>query len=103
MTNLDRYTPEICATLRHIAEHHSWAKWAPQPQKLCAPKQNTQRETVLRELELTYHLHVAADAAGLRAGLPPMPPFPVSFADPDGLLDPGKFIEAFEPFRSTVG
>ena len=92
MRHLDRYTPEICSQLRQIAENRQWKSW------------NTwdfTRDDLLEELELTYHLHTAAEATGERAGMAPMPPFPISFSDPEGRLDPELFIKAYSRGQSV--
>ncbi len=86
MRRLDRYTPEICSQLRQIAEHRQWRNWN------CA---DFGQEDVLEELELTYHLHVAAEASGARAGMAPMPTFPINFTDSEGRLDPAEFIKSY--------
>jgi hypothetical protein len=83
MSHLERYTPEICSQLRQLAESRQWQPWGPS---------NAQREDLLEDVELTYHLHLAAEASGTRAGMPPMPAFPLSFSDPEGSLDPAQFI-----------
>lgn len=83
MTFLDRYTPEICSQLRQMAEGRQWRSWN---------VQTAAREDLLEDLELTYHLHVAAEVSGSRAGLPPMPPLPFRLIDSEGLLDPAAFV-----------
>lgn len=85
MRRLDQYTPEICCQLRQIAEERNWRAW----------DKSVQRDELLEDLELTYHLHVAAEAAGARAGFPAMPGFPIAFIDSEGLLDPSAFIKSF--------
>ncbi len=92
MANLDRYTPEICSRLRQIAERRNWRAW----------DGSIQREEVLEDLELTYHLHAAAEAAGARAGLPAMPKFPIRFIDSEGVLDPAQFVESFRARHEIV-
>src|SRR5690242_1375045 len=84
MEHLERYTPEICSQLRQIAESRDWKNWH---------QQTAEREDLLQDIELSYHLHVAADAIGAREGLPPMPPFPLCFADPSSFCDPEEFIK----------
>jgi hypothetical protein len=84
MRHLERYTPEICSQLRQIAESRDWKSWH---------QQDAVREDLLQDLELSYHLHLAADVSGTRAGMPPMPPFPLCFADPTRVLDPEEFIK----------
>ena len=89
LNNLDRYTPEICSRLRQIAETRDWENW-----RELGP------EDVRIEVELTYHLHVAADASGTRCGMPPMPPCPlrVPFEDPD----PARFLEMYSSELSAA-
>jgi hypothetical protein len=84
MTQLDRYTPEICSQLAAIARQRNWRAW----------DKPIQSEELLEDLELTYHLHAAAEANGVRAGLPSMPDFPIGFIDSEGFLDPAQFVEA---------
>ncbi len=81
--NLERYTPEICSQLRHMAEQRQWTNWQ---------RPDSRHEELLEDLELTYHLHIAAEAAGARKGMPPMPPFPARLIDSEGLLDPVDFL-----------
>jgi hypothetical protein len=83
---LNRYSPEICAQLRRIAEQREWRAW----------DKHVQRDEVLEDLELTYHLHIAAEVSGARAGFPAMPTFPVSFIDSEGALDPAEFLRSFK-------
>jgi hypothetical protein len=83
MGHLERYTPEICSQLRQIAESRDWTAWS---------QKDFAREEVLQDLELSFHLHAAAEAVGVRAGLPPMPPFPFCLADPAQFNDPEEFI-----------
>lgn len=90
MRHLDRYTPEICSQLRQIAEHRQWRSW---------DRRDFGREELLEDLELTYHLHIAAEAIGRRAGMAPMPPFPIGFSDTEGCLDPSVFIKFYSPGR----
>jgi hypothetical protein len=85
MRRLDRYTPEICSQLRQIAEQRNWRAW----------DHSVQRDELLEDLELTYHLHVAAEATGKRAGFPAMPEFPIAFVDSEGILDPAGFVRSF--------
>ncbi|HZS55143.1 MAG TPA: hypothetical protein VFA65_12115 [Bryobacteraceae bacterium] len=85
MRHLDRYTPEICSQLRQIAEQRSWRTW----------DKTVEQDELLEDLELTYHLHAAAEAMGARAGLPAMPNFPIGFIDSEGILDPIQFIKSF--------
>lgn len=91
MRAVDRYTPEICSKLRQIAEHRQWRNWS------C---QDFEREDLLEELELTYHLHLAAEASGARAGMAPMPTFPINFTDSEGHLDPAEFIRSYPRSRN---
>lgn len=86
MSQLELYTPEICSELRRLAETRQWHPWDPSK----APP-----EDLLEDVELTYHLHLAAEANGARAGMPPMPAFPLSFRYSEGSLDPGEFILAY--------
>ncbi len=90
MRHLDNYTPDICSQLRHIAERRDWRAW----------DNPIQRDEVLEDLELTYHLHLAAEAAGVRAGLPAMSEFPIGFFDSEGILDPSAFIHTFNARHS---
>jgi hypothetical protein len=85
MAHLDRYTPEICSQLAQIARRRNWRAW----------DKSIQSEELLEDLELTYHLHAAAEATGVRAGLPAMPEFPIGFIDSEGVLDPAKFVRSF--------
>jgi hypothetical protein len=85
MSYLDRYTPEVCSQLRQIAEQRSWRAW----------DKTVEQDELLEDLELTYHLHAAAEATGARAGLPAMPNFPIGFIDSEGLLNPAEFIKSF--------
>lgn len=66
-----------------MAEQRQWRSWE---------GQDFGREELLEDLELTYHLHIAAEASGVRAGMAPMPPFPISFTDAEGRLDPAEFL-----------
>ena len=93
MQHLDRYTPAVCSELRQIAEHREWRTW---------DQLDFAREDLLEDLELTYHLHRAAEASGARAGLTPMPPFPLRFTDKEGLLDPAEFIKYCSRGRSST-
>ena len=72
MRHLERYTPEICSQLRQMAERRQWKDWR---------HRDGSHEELLEDLKLTYHLHIAAQASGARAGMPPMPPFPAGFVD----------------------
>ena len=83
MSHLERYTPEICSQLRQIAESRQWHPW-----NLTAPPSAELNEDLL----LTYHLHLAAEAAGVRAGLPPMPRFPIRCSFAEHAPDPAEFI-----------
>lgn len=85
MRKLDRYTPEICSQLKQIAEERDWRTW----------DTSAGQDKLLEDLELTYHLHAAAQAAGARAGLPAMPEFPIGFIDSEGVLDPAEFVRSF--------
>ena len=91
MARLDRYTPEICSHLRHIAEQRNWHAW----------DKSVRSEELLEEVELTYHLHAAAQATGARAGFPAMPDFPIPFIDSEGALDPAKFVTSFYSRRNA--
>ena len=82
MTNFDRYTPEICSKLRQIAEARDWKNW-----RELGP------DDIRMEMELTYHLHLAADASGNRSGMPPMPPYPLRL--PSDNPDPAQFLEMY--------
>ena len=84
--HLDRYSPEICAQLRRIAEQRNWRAW----------DRSLPRDEVLEDLELTYHLHLAAEATGARAGFPAMPAFPIAFIDSEGALDPAEFLKSLK-------
>ncbi len=84
--HLERYTPEICSHLQQMAEHRQWKDWH---------LLDSANEELLEDLELTYHLHVAAEATGMRAGMPPMPLFPPRFIDSEGLLDPVEFVNVY--------
>jgi hypothetical protein len=88
---LYRYSPEICAQLRRIAEQREWREW----------DKSVRGDEVLEDLELTYHLHVAAEANGARAGFPAMPTFPVGFIDSEGALDPVDFLNSFQARQGT--
>lgn len=90
MRHLERYTPEVCSQLRQIAEHRQWKDWY---------QRDFQREELLEDMELTYHLHVAAEVNGARKGMPPMPSCPVRFIDSEGLLDPVEFLNAYKQQR----
>src|SRR5581483_6755632 len=92
MRDVDRYTPGICYQLRQIAEHRHWSSWN---------RQDFSRDDLMEDLELTYHLHRAAEATGERAGMAPMPPFPLSFYDREGLLDPAEFIRVCSRRRGS--
>jgi hypothetical protein len=83
MSHLERYTPEICSQLRQLAESRQWHQW----DTTKAPG-----EDLLEDVELTYHLHLAAEASGTRAGMPPMPKFPIRFIYSGDSLDPAEFI-----------
>jgi hypothetical protein len=89
MRYLDRYTSEICSLLRQIAEQRNWRAW----------DAFVERDELLDDLELTYHLHAAAEATGARAGLPAMPEFPIGFIDSEGLLDPAEFVKSLATRR----
>lgn len=89
--HLERYTPEICSHLRHMAETRQWKDWH---------VVDSAHEELLEDLELTYHLHVAAEATGVRKGMPPMPPFPARVIDSEGLLDPAEFIRGYQARHS---
>lgn len=89
MRHLDRYTPEICSQLRQLAEQRNWRAW----------DDAVKRDEILDDLELTYHLHVAAEVTGKRAGLPAMPEFPIRFIDSEGILDPAQFVSKFGTFK----
>lgn len=91
---LERYTPEVCSRLRQIAERREWRDWK---------QTGTKREDLLEEMELTYHLHRAAEAVGKRNGLPPMPLFPIRFIDSEGLLDPVEFINEYHRRHHSPG
>lgn len=82
MSRLDRYTPEICSQLKTIAEKRDWRNW----------DRSVHWENLMEDLELTYHLHVAAAVSGTRAGLPQMPN---SLIDSEGLLDPAEFLRGY--------
>jgi hypothetical protein len=84
MRRLDRYTPEICGKLRQIAEQRDWRSW----------DGSVKQDELLQDLELTYHLHAAAEAAGTRAGFPAMSGFPIHFIDSEGFLDPAEFVRS---------
>lgn len=71
--------------LRQIAEQRNWRAW----------DRSITQDEVLRDLELTYHLHAAAEAAGARAGFPAMPDFPIKFIDSEGVLDPAEFVTSY--------
>ena len=86
MRHIDRYTPEICSQLRQMAEQRQWNDWY---------RPDSRREELLEDLELTCHLHAAAEASGLRAGMAPMPAFPVRLIDSEGVLDPAEFIKTY--------
>lgn len=81
--HLERYTPEVCSQLRQLAERRHWNDWH---------RTDSRGEELLEDLELTYHLHVAAEVTGARKGMPPMPSFPVRLIDSEGVLDPVEFI-----------
>ncbi|MBV8896729.1 MAG: hypothetical protein JO051_09470 [Acidobacteriaceae bacterium] len=83
---LNRYSPEICTQLRKIAEQRDWHAW----------DRSVRRDELLEDLELTYHLHVAAEATGARAGLPAMPAYPVAFIDSEDVLDPAEFLRSYK-------
>lgn len=87
MGHLDRYTNEICSELRDIAEFHCWSQW---------DANTSWCEDVLEDLELTYHLHFAADMAGRRAGWRPMPRLPLRFIEADSVLDPRRFLDGYK-------
>jgi hypothetical protein len=89
--HLKRYSPEICAQLRAVAEQRHWHVW----------DKSAPREEILEEVELTYHLHLAAEAMGARAGFPTMPSFPFRFLDSEGILDPAEFLHAYRDRHST--
>jgi hypothetical protein len=85
MNHLDLYTPDICRQLQEIAETHQWGSW----------RQNEMlRDDLLEEIELTCHLHTAADVTGLRAGRPPLPPCPLRLPS-DFCLDPASFVATY--------
>ncbi len=92
--HLERYTPEVCSHLRQIAERRNWNDWQ---------RPGSEREELLEEMELTYHLHVAAEATGARRGMPPMPPFPFCFIDSEGILDPVEFLRAYKRRHGSPG
>ena len=83
MSLLELYTPEICSQLRQLAESRQWQPWEPG---------EARRDALLEDVELTYHLHLAAEACGTRAGMPPMPAFPINFRYTEGASDPAEFI-----------
>ena len=83
MSQIERYTPEICAQLRQIAESRQWHQW---------DITQASGQDLLEDVELTYHLHLAAEASGFRAGMPPMPNFPIRFIYSEDALDPAEFI-----------
>lgn len=93
MKRVDRYTPEVCSQLRQIAESRKWRSWN---------RQEFGSHELLEDLELTYHLHIAAEASGARAGMAPMPPFPMGFTDSEGSLDPLEFINSYLRNRSSL-
>ena len=82
MNYLDRYTTEICSKLKQIAEGRDWKNW-----------RELKPEDIRVEIELTYHLHAAADAVGTRSGMPPMPPCPLRL--PLEHPDPATFLETY--------
>lgn len=86
MSYLERYTPEICFQLRQIAESRQWRQWDPS---------NSPSDDLLEDVELTYHLHLAAEASGARSGMPPMSNFPVKFKFATDSLDPAEFILSY--------
>lgn len=88
---LNRYSPEICAQLRKIAEQRDWHAW----------DKSVHRDEILEDLELTYHLHFAAEATSVRAGLPTMPAYPIAFIDSEGALDPAEFLRAYKARHAT--
>lgn len=88
---LDRYSPEICAQLRKVAEQRDWHAW----------DNSVHRDEILEDLELTYHLHLAAEATSARAGLPAMPTCHVVFIDSEGILDPAAFLRAYKTRHNT--
>ena len=90
MRRLDRYTPDICLKLRQIAEQRSWRAW----------DGSVKHDELLQDLELTYHLHAAAEAAGARAGFPAMPEFPIRLIDSEGMLDPAEFVTSYAGNRA---
>lgn len=82
--HLERYTPEVCSQLRQLAERRQWRDWR---------RADFRREELLEDLELTYHLHVAAEITGARKGMPAMPRSAVRFIDSEGVLDPVRFLK----------
>ena len=86
MSPLERYTPHICSQLRQLAESRQWHLW-----DTTKPPSTEFQEDV----QLTYHLHLAADASGSRAGMPPMPRFPIRLHLSADLLDPAEFIRHY--------
>ena len=88
MSLLERYTPEICSQLRQFAETRQWHQWNPnkiKPEELA-------KQDLREEVELTYHLHLAAEATGARAGMPPMSAFPAKFRYSGPPPHPREFI-----------
>jgi|GEM_PF-2714107 len=75
-----------------MAEQRQWRSWE---------GRDFGREELLEDLELTYHLHIAAEASGARAGMAPMPAFPIGFTDADGRLDPAEFLKFHAGGRSS--
>lgn len=92
MSDLERYTPEICAQLRHFAEMRQWHRWDATHVQGGALSNDRLRSDVLEDVELTYHLHLAAEASGMRAGMPAMPPLPLKINLGEKSLDPAEFI-----------
>ena len=93
MGDLKLYTPEICEMLRRMAEERQWNSWRPGG---CPP------EILEEEVELTYHLHIAADAQGRRAGLPPLPKCPVTVRLHQKAPDPVEFVRWYHGRRSKI-
>jgi hypothetical protein len=85
MKHLELYTPDICSQLRQIAEVRQWRDWR---------RHTHEREAIEKDIELTYHLHAAAEASGARKGMPPMPPCPIHIHS-DHSLDPAEFIAGY--------
>ena len=86
MKHLDRYTPDICARLREIAEDRHWRSWR---------NPELHQEDIAEEIELTYHLHLAAEVSGQRAGMPSMSPCPIRVPQGEEPPDPAEFVECY--------